>query len=189
MGVRAADDVERAQRTFAPGRTDLPLPSAGRAPPAMIHSFADRSEEGSTMSRNPKLLALIGPLLMLVAVLMGWSNIQARIDFADAPRVRATVLTADYREARSSTARDITLGVPEPVPLDDIRTAPGGLVPGATVTALVRPGHALLPAQLSWSTLILPVFLAALGLAGTVIGVCAIRADPPTGPTDPEAWF
>ncbi|MEV7116854.1 hypothetical protein [Kitasatospora griseola] len=141
------------------------------------------------MSRNPKLLALVGPLVMFVAVLMGWSNIQARIDFADAPRVRATVLSADYLKARSSTARDITLGVPEPVPLDDIRTAPGGLVPGATVTALVRPGHALLPEQLSWSTLVVPVFFAVAGLVGTVIGVCAIRADPPTGPTDPEAWF
>ncbi|MFD8595480.1 hypothetical protein ACFV1L_10805 [Kitasatospora sp. NPDC059646] len=148
---------------------------------------------------SEKLLALIGPLLVLAAILVVLPNIQARRDFADAPRVRATVLTAEY-DARE-TATVITLAAPDAVPLDDLRTAPDGLAPGDTVTALVRPGHALLPEQLRRSSLVLPVLFAGAGCAATVVGLLALRADPPrlpgrprrprlpTGPTDPEAWF
>ncbi|MFF0297714.1 hypothetical protein ACFYST_04765 [Kitasatospora sp. NPDC004614] len=140
------------------------------------------------MGRSKKIGVLVGPLLLLVGVFLGWSNIQARCDFAGAPRVQATVLSAHYKPG-GTNAFEIILGIPEPVPVDDIRTAPDHLMPGDTVTALVRPGHALLPEQLSWSTLVLPVLFAGVGLLVTVVGVRAIRADPPTGPTDPEAWL
>ncbi len=138
------------------------------------------------MGGNQKLGALVGPVFVLGAVLFAWPNTKARLDFADAPHVRATVLSAEYVKG---AAAEVTLAVPEPVPLDDLRTAPDGLAPGDTVTALVRPGDALLPEQLRRSLFFLPTLFAAVGCLFTAVGFLALRADPPTGPTDPESWL
>ena len=143
---------------------------------------------------SPKFFVLLGPVFALVGLALGWPNVQARFDFADAPQVRATVVDADYhRTVRGTEARAITLAAPGLVSLDDLRTVPDDLEPGDVVTALVRSdGHALLPTQLDLEKLFLPAVLAVIGLAATAIGVVAILADRPklpTGPTDPEAWI
>ncbi|PBC67677.1 hypothetical protein BX265_8307 [Streptomyces sp. TLI_235] len=140
--------------------------------------------------RNQKLGLVVGPIFVLGALLFGGPNTTARFDYAGAPRVEATVLVADYdHTARGTIARIITVAAPDPVPVDDLRSAPRDLVPGTTVTVLTRPGHALLPSQLRWSVLAVPALALLAELVITWVGVEALRDDPPSGPTDPEAWF
>ncbi|WP_030273967.1 hypothetical protein [Streptomyces sp. NRRL B-24484] len=138
---------------------------------------------------RPKLGVVAGPVLLLAGLALGAPDLRARVDFAGAPHVRATVLVAAYdRTARGTTARVITVAAPDQVPLADLRSAPHGLHPGDTVTVLSRPGHALLPSQLRWSTLLLPAGLALMGLLLTVLGIQALRSEPPPAAGDPEAW-
>ncbi|MEU2631092.1 hypothetical protein [Kitasatospora sp. NPDC007106] len=140
-------------------------------------------------AKDPKLHIVLGPVFLLAAVLMGGSGIAAHVEYAGAPHVRATVLVAAYdRTARGTTARVITVAVPDPVPLDDLGSAPDDLVPGGTVTVLSRPGHALLPSQLGWSRLLVPAVIALMGLVSTALGIDAFRNGPPPAPGDPEAW-
>ncbi|MGW4808159.1 hypothetical protein [Kitasatospora sp. NPDC004272] len=141
------------------------------------------------MSRNRALGLLVGPILLLAGLLWASYHLVTHVRYAGASQVRATVLTAHYeQDGRGVHARRIVLAVPEAVPLDNLSSAPEGLRPGDTVTALTRPGHALLPGQLRWSLLLLPSCFVLVGLAGTATGVMHRRENPPPRPADPEAW-
>ncbi|MFC9330873.1 hypothetical protein [Kitasatospora sp. NPDC057015] len=132
---------------------------------------------------------------MFVVFAFGTSlpNIDARLDFSGAQRVRATVVTADCQHsARGTRARSIILAAPEELVLDDLSSAPDDLDVGSTVTVLTssdHPGHAVLPGQLRWAVLAFPSFMAVFGVLMTFLGVDAIRRLPrsPSG-VDPERW-
>lgn len=110
-------------------------------------------------------LGLLGGLLFIVlGFALAWDNGAARWHFGDAEKVPAVVIEADYakpqwKQSPSFISVKLTGVHNVQASIDNVLLAPDGLAADDRVTVLYdasRPGHALLPGQLSWTKMMFP---------------------------------
>ncbi|MER7583963.1 hypothetical protein [Kitasatospora sp. NPDC097691] len=126
-------------------------------------------------------LIVFGGFILLSLVAMG---AQARYHFryADAERVQATVVTAEYTGPMGQRPGRIVLALAdgrEVTPDHDLGGVPAGLAPGAVRTVLItpdRPSTVAFPVQVGWGSVLVPwVLPLPVGVVGTA-GMLLYRA-------------
>ncbi|MFJ8623158.1 DUF3592 domain-containing protein [Kitasatospora sp. NPDC093550] len=126
-------------------------------------------------------LIVFGGCILLSLVAMG-AQARYHYRYADAARVPATVVTAEYHGPMGDRPGRIVLALPdgrEATPDHDLGGVPAGLEKGAVRTVLIdpdRPSTIAFPAQVGWTSVLLPWALALLvGVLGTA-GMLLYRA-------------
>ncbi|MEU8925912.1 DUF3592 domain-containing protein [Kitasatospora sp. NPDC048545] len=145
-------------------------------------------------------LVVFGGFILLSLAAMG-AQARYHYRYADAGRVQATVVTAEYRGPKGERPGRIVLALAdgrEVTPDRDLSSVPAGLETGSARTVLVnpnRPSTVAFPAQVGWGSVLLPWVLmlpvGVLGTAGMLLyrafwGRSPVAATKPRQDPDPE---